>query len=121
MEDGMAFGDLLRDLRISHGERQLDLARATGKDITFISAIEAGRKKVPAGLLEEIINHYDQAGENAERLRRLAAVSHRLLKVRLDGASKRHREVLGMYARKFSSLSDVQLKQVRRILEGGMR
>jgi transcriptional regulator with XRE-family HTH domain len=45
------FGRAVRKYRVDRGETQLEVAEAIGVSIAFWSAIETGKKNVPAELL----------------------------------------------------------------------
>ncbi|WP_375631934.1 MULTISPECIES: helix-turn-helix domain-containing protein, partial [unclassified Bartonella] len=65
-----SFGKILRKLRIDHSERLLDMAKKLDISVAFLSSVEIGKKSVPVGLEEKIIELYALDQEVAEILRR---------------------------------------------------
>ncbi|WP_375683085.1 helix-turn-helix domain-containing protein [Bartonella sp. AP282QHHD] len=53
-----SFGKILRKLRIDHSERLLDMAKKLDISVSFLSSVEIGKKSVPVGLEEKIIELY---------------------------------------------------------------
>ncbi|CAF27097.1 hypothetical protein BHOIPH791_00100 [Bartonella henselae] len=53
-----SFGKTLRKLRIDHSERLLDMADKPGVSVAFLSSVEIGKKSVPVGMEEKIIEFY---------------------------------------------------------------
>ncbi len=52
------FGKTLRKLRIDHSERLLDMAKKLDVSVAFLSSVEIGKRSVPVGLEEKIIELY---------------------------------------------------------------
>ncbi|WP_396583921.1 helix-turn-helix domain-containing protein [Bartonella grahamii] len=53
-----SFGKILRKLRVDHSERLLDMAKKLDISVGFLSSVEIGKKSVPVGLEEKIIELY---------------------------------------------------------------
>ncbi|MGF7157642.1 XRE family transcriptional regulator [Bartonella heixiaziensis] len=53
-----SFGKILRKLRVDHSERLLDMAKKLDISVGFLSSVEIGKKSVPIGLEEKIIELY---------------------------------------------------------------
>ncbi|WP_074381032.1 helix-turn-helix domain-containing protein [Bartonella doshiae] len=53
-----SFGKILRKLRVDHSERLLDMAKKLDISVGFLSSVEIGKKSVPIGLEERIIELY---------------------------------------------------------------
>ncbi len=53
-----SFGKILRKLRIDHSERLLDMAKKLDISVAFLSSVKIGKKFVPVGLEEKIIEFY---------------------------------------------------------------
>ena len=107
------FGKAVRKYRVDRGETQNDVADALGVRVTFFSAIETGKKNVPAGLLNGLIEHFGLAGNEAASLRELAFNSKREIKINLDGMDDRSREVVAGFARKFGEIEKNEEKMVK--------
>ncbi|WP_375610409.1 MULTISPECIES: helix-turn-helix domain-containing protein [unclassified Bartonella] len=67
-----SFGKILRKLRIDHSERLLDMAKKLDISVAFLSSVEIGKKSVPVGLEEKIIELYGLDKEKALLLKKEA-------------------------------------------------
>lgn len=110
-------GKLLRKLRVDREERLLDMAEKIGHSISFLSAVETGRKSPPAGFEERIVSAYRLETKSAEALR-VAADRCRKAFVIEPRSSKEH-DVTALFARRLNVLTDAQVNDIRRILTGG--
>ncbi|MFC5586655.1 helix-turn-helix domain-containing protein [Nitratireductor kimnyeongensis] len=113
------FGKELRKLRIEYNEKLFDMAGRIGKSVAFLSAVERGKKALPQGFEEAVIESYSLRAELAGRIRAAADQSRRTFT--LQPSSALARDTAGMMARRMNNLSEDQLKQMLRILksEGG--
>ncbi|MGV0760513.1 helix-turn-helix transcriptional regulator [Tistrella mobilis] len=112
-----AFGKELRKLRVDRNQRLLDMAQEIGRSVSFLSAIEIGRREIPKGFDEEIIKHYSLCEEEAEKLRKAYDLSRRTFLV--EAEEDNLKETVGLFARKVNSLSSDDLQSIQRILKGG--
>jgi transcriptional regulator with XRE-family HTH domain len=76
------FGKALRKLRIDHELRLKDMAAAIGVSSAFLSAVETGRKKIPAGFVEKISGAYGLGVDDRHALEE--AFEKTLWEVRID-------------------------------------
>lgn len=108
-------GKELRKLRIDREERLLDMAERLEKSVSYISAVEIG-KKSPANNFEElVIKAYQLTGEAATCLRRAADASRNTFSLQPNSALRR--DTAGLFARRMNGLSDEELIGIKRILE----
>lgn len=107
-------GKELRKLRIEREERLLDMAERLGKSSSFISAIETGKKPIPARFEEEVINAYDLPQHAAQSLRQASDRSRKEFTVRPD--APRARDTAALFARRINSLSEDQLTKIEKLL-----
>jgi len=110
-------GKELRKLRIDQNERLFDMSRKLNKSSAFISAVELGKKPVPAGFEELVIRAYGLVGEMAKVIRRAADRSRSAFSVKAD--SPLARDTAGLMARRMNSLSDDDMKKIISILKKG--
>ena len=70
------FGEFVRILRIKRHEVMGDMAKVLGVRIPFLSAVENGKKNVPADWADKLISHYNLSSEeqNAGIQQRRAAL-----------------------------------------------
>lgn len=111
------FGRMLRKVRIDHGEVLKDMADRLNVSPSFISAVEAGKKKVPNGWVDEISDKYDLTVTEREQLSEAANASVPTVKINLFGSNERQREAALVFARDFDSLSDETASQIINLLK----
>jgi len=112
-------GKYIKQLRLDNNNMLLlDMAKKLDKPASYISAIEYGRKNCPRGLLNEIALLFDLDFERKHKLEMYAAESKDSFKVRPnDNMNFEARTVAASFARKFSDLSEEQLKKLQDILD----
>lgn len=116
------FGKELRKLRIDKSELLKDMADRLGVSPAFISAIETGRKPIPAGFVGRIAAAYDLDDETRERLQRAADSTRTSFEIRLgESASPQVRETAAVLARQFPNLNSADLDRLLEILNKGKR
>ncbi len=72
------FAVLLRELRVSHGLRQGDLAEAIGYEQSYVSALEVGMKGPPPDeFMERLVDRLSLNEDWRERLRAAVELSQR--------------------------------------------
>jgi transcriptional regulator with XRE-family HTH domain len=111
-----AIGKELRKLRIEREERLQDMADALGISPAFLSAVEIGHKSPPDDFADRVIKAHGFKGDEAEAIVR--AVDRSRKTFRLTPASPVARDTAGLLARKFNTLSDEQLLNIRSLLAG---
>lgn len=108
------FGKELRKLRLERGETLADMAHNVGKSAGFLSSIETGKKPVPGGLLEQIVEYYQLTGSMSARLHRLAESNKGSFK--LTPSDDRSYALVSALAQKLDTLSEEQQMQIINIL-----
>lgn len=104
------FGKKLRALRIQHGKTLFDLGGMLNLSTAFLSAVETGRKAVPAELASRIAQALQLSLAEAQDLERAAAKSVSTVNLTLEGRSDRAKELAVAFARRFDSMSDADVK-----------
>ena len=114
-----ALGKVLRKMRIDREQRMVDMAKAGGISVSFLSAIETGTKPPPDHLIERIGAAYKLPNEQLAELRQLALASIQEVRIRLpeDGQS---REYVAMFARRMAGgdLTTEECETFRKFIEG---
>jgi transcriptional regulator with XRE-family HTH domain len=112
------FGKLVRKHRIDAGMRLRAMAESLGVSAAFLSAMETGRKPVPAETAKRIADILSLDLEERSQLLSAAEASRAEFKIRPGkGAGQLDREVAAMFARQFPTLSKEALASIKRILE----
>ncbi|WP_455466899.1 XRE family transcriptional regulator [Bartonella sp. B39] len=109
------FGKTLRKLRIDHSERLLDMAKKLDISVAFLSSVEIGKKSVPVGMEEKIIELYVLDQETAACLRKESDASRKSFTIKPSGPLSR--EIVGMFVRSLNSFSQEDLAKLKKLLE----
>jgi transcriptional regulator with XRE-family HTH domain len=104
------FGERLRELRAEKGVTMAKLALALQVSPAYLSALEHGHKGRPSvGLLHQICAYFSLIWDDAEALRRIAALSHPRIVVDTSGLSSKATELANRLAEKIGDLDDSRL------------
>lgn len=104
------FGERLRELRAEKGITMAKLALALQVSPAYLSALEHGHKGRPSvGLLHQICAYFSLIWDDAEALRRIAALSHPKIVVDTSGLSSKATELANRLAEKIGDLDDSRL------------
>jgi transcriptional regulator with XRE-family HTH domain len=108
-------GEFLRQLRLKHEERMLDMAGSLKVSPAFLSAVAHGKKKPPVDLEEKLILNYDL---NSSEIRALRLAMDRVATgVRISAKRPLARETASVFARKVNGLSEKKLLEIRELLQ----
>jgi len=99
------FGKALRKLRIDHGEILLNMAKKLEVTPSFLSAVEVGKKNVPANWLERIVELYQLPVDEKKKLEQAVADSVVSVKLNLSQIEQPQRKAALVFARNFDTLS----------------
>lgn len=112
------FGKEVRKLRIDRNLILKDMADALGMSAAFLSAIETGKKSVPAGFVPRLAAAYGLSNDVVQHLNRAADLTKSTFELRMPPqASMAHREAAVALARTFAGLDDAKAKQILAMLE----
>ncbi len=106
------FGIATRKLRLDKGLRLLDLAEKLDLSSSFISAVETGKKPIPASYVESVAAAMDLTPEESAVLQRTADRSKTV--VDIDGLQGGQRELVAAFARKLHDLSPEILEEIKK-------
>lgn len=106
------FGRELRKLRVDRDLRLLDLAERLGQSVAFVSAIETGRRNIPSGYVEHVVQKLDLNVEQSRALRTSADQTR--TEVEVAGLKEKDRELVAAFARNVSTLSDAEIANLRK-------
>lgn len=108
------FGELLRILRVKHHEVMGDLAKVLEVKVPFLSAVENGKKNVPADWIERITVHYGLSEAEKVELFEAAEESRTQYKINAERSGIPQRRAALSFARSFDEMDD---ETALRILE----
>ncbi len=114
-----SLGRFLRKLRIDQGEILRDMAAKLNVTVSFLSAVENGKKKMPSSWNEEICRMYDFNQKQKEEFTTAIAETEKAVEMNLQNATIGKRELAVSFARRFSEIDDSQVEAIRKILMEG--
>ena len=100
------FGKELRKLRIDVDETIHAMSKKLGVSISYLSAIEAGSRKIPNGFVDKIITKYHLTKERSENLRQAEAESSKDIDIDLSNVTTEQRKLVFALSRKINDMSD---------------
>lgn len=112
------FGEFVRILRIKHHEVMGDMADMLGTSLPFLSAVENGKKNVPAEWIKKIVSYYDLNENEENELLQAIDESKTQMKLSLINSSECKRGAALQFARSFDNMDDEIAKKIIDILEG---
>lgn len=116
-----SLGKFLRKLRIDQGEILKDMADKLHVTVSFLSAVENGKKKMPSNWNGKICQLYDLDEQQREEFTTAIAQTEEAIEMNFADASLGRRELAVSFARKFNSIDDAQVEAIRKILFKGDR
>ncbi len=111
-----AFGKFCRKLRIDCGQIMLNMAESLQVSPAFLSAVENGKKNIPAQWGEKIIEAYKLSEEKSMELLNAIEKSRTEIRINLSGHSDQDRNLAVAFAREFGSLNSEQKKEIFKML-----
>ena len=110
------FGELVRVLRIRHHEVMGDMAKKLDVKIPFLSAVENGKKNVPAELIDKLVKVYELSPEDNRELQEAAEESRTQYKISAVGSGINQRKAALQFARSFDKMDDETALRVLELL-----
>ena len=106
------FGREVRKRRIDVGVTLKEMADAIGVSAAFLSAVEMGKRNAGDSIVSKSILFFDEHGVNAKELRSYAEQSREEIKIRIRDAREDQQKMVVALARRFSSLTEVQVEKI---------
>lgn len=113
-----SLGKKLRKIRIENDEVTYDMAEKIGISVSYLSAIENGKRKIPKNFIEILFEVYNLKEEEKKEILEMVASYSGEMKLRLEGMNASQKELSLLYARKISNLSEEQIKKIKGFLNG---
>lgn len=108
-------GKILRIIRINTGDSMRDMATKLDLSVSYLSAIENGKRNVPADLEGKIINKYNLSDKDKNNLRDAISVTVEKVKVNITELSEKKRKLI--YALSKDELSDDTIDELCAVIE----
>lgn len=112
-----SFGEFVRILRIKHHEVMGDMAKMLEVKIPFLSAVENGRKNVPADWTDKIANHYGLTIKEKDELQKAVDESRTQYKIAIKDSGINQRRAAMQFARSFDELDDDTAIKILKLLK----
>lgn len=109
-------GKFLRKLRIDRSELLRDMAKKLDVALSFLSAVENGKKNMPSEWIIKLADLYTLSDKQKKDLDAAVAESEKGIGVKFTGLSADERKLSVAFARKIKSLSASEQTQLERIL-----
>ena len=113
-----SLGRFLRKLRIDRNELLKDMAAKLDVSVSFLSAVENGKKHMPASWNKQICDLYDLTESQRNEFTNAVAETEDSLDMILSGATMNSRRLAVSFARNLPYFTDEQIEAMQQILEG---
>lgn len=113
-----AFGRFCRILRIENGEILYNMAQKLNVTAAYLSAVEIGKRNVPAGWAEIIAKEYSLNDEQILKLHEAIDSSVKQIKINMEKFSDQKRLAAAMFARKVGEMNDEDAQRLYNLLRG---
>lgn len=114
-----SLGKFLRKLRIDRGEILRDMSVKLGVSVSFLSAVETGKKKMPASWNRLICDLYQLDNEQRKQFTTAIADTEQNIEMNFANSDMGKRELAVSFARKFPDINEKQIAAIRKILLEG--
>ncbi len=111
------FGEFVRILRIKHHQVMGDMAKILSTSTPFLSAVENGKKNVPAEWVSKLISHYKLNAEEQNNLLTSIEESRLQYKIILKTAGVTQRKAALQFARSFDEMDDDTAMKILELLK----
>ena len=112
------FGKAVRKHRVDREVSLRSMAEKLKVSPAYMSLLERGGKKIPDAFVEKVCRYFYLNKEQSINLRHLANISQPSLKMDLSKMGSLHREVANAFSVKLEFLSESQLDEIKRIVNG---
>lgn len=110
------YGIYIRKIRKERNETLANMAIKMNVSISFLSALEVGKKTIPQDIPERISSVYDLSNEQLNEMKNAIDISNGKIQISLDNMNDDQKEVSLMFARKINSASKKQIKELNDVL-----
>ena len=110
-------GIALRKIRLEKQELLKDMASKLNVSSAFLSAIETGKKKIPANFVDKVCEAYGLTDNERVELSHAADMSTQEMRISLEGASPAQHQVALSFAKALNGLTDDDISEIMRVFE----
>ena len=106
------FGKALRKLRINHQEILKDMADTLNVSAAYLSAVETGKRRIPADWVSRISKSYSLSPDEQSELQYVADISAPDITISLNDATPARRDAVLSFAKALDGMSDEELTKI---------
>ena len=110
------FGKFSRKLRIDNGELLKDMAIKLNVTVSYLSAVEIGKRNIPEKWEEEIVRAYNLNLQEREELIEAIIYSKKVFKINVENFEKEEKDLILMLARKVDNMDEKEKNNLKQIL-----
>ncbi len=110
------FGKILRKIRIDHDEVLKDMAVNLGKSSSYLSAIEVGKRSVPATMISDLQTHYSLDEKTVQQLKEAVEKDKKSVKIMLQDVTPKKRDLALVFSRRFESMDGQTVDSILQLL-----
>ena len=110
------FGEFVRILRVRNHEVMGDMATKLNVRISFLSAVENGKKNVPADWIVKLTALYGLSASEQAELKTAIEESKTQYKINLENAGLTQRKAAMQFARSFDNMDDDTAIKILKLL-----
>lgn len=111
-----SFGKELRKLRIERGELMKDMAEGLGVTVSYLSAVENGKRNVPRSWINDITEMYGLSYERQVMLQESLYKAQESIEISLKNKDQEDLDVLFALARSYEDLGSEEKQKIFEIL-----
>ncbi len=110
------FGKFCRKIRIDDGKLLFDMAQQLGVSSAFLSKVENGKAKPPAGWENIIIDEYHLSEEQIEELQESIYEARNSNVINISDMGMDDRDMMLAFARKLDTMDPENKEKIRKLL-----
>ena len=111
------FGKVLRKIRIDNDEILKDMANKLNVTVSYLSAVENGKREVPNSWVDKIITEYQLSGNEIRNLKDALYNSKNEVSINLSCLNDNKKQAAIAFAREFDEFTDDEIKDILNMLK----
>lgn len=113
------YGEFIRIQRLKNQEVMGDTAKMLNVSVPFVSSVENGKKNVPEGWYEKIVDHYNLDEEERAELKKSIEQSKSQIRIDLKHIDGPKRELAVQFQRSFDDIDEDTALKIVELLNRG--
>ncbi len=111
-----SLGDCLRKIRMENNQRLKDMADVLDVTSAFLSAVENGKKLMPATWYKKLKMKYNLDNDSIEELKQYAMESQKSISLNIENVTDEKKELAVVFARSFEKMDKETSRKILRLL-----